>query len=97
MVGLRPLGPPPPFGHPTHRLPPPHIRMRGVLPPHGPPPIGLTGPAPPPRELISVPTGEEGVEGVTKRTVKEAGLDAVISNNPSNYSNAYLIFMLFLN
>ena len=28
LVGLRPLGPPPPFGHPGHHRPPPHMRMR---------------------------------------------------------------------
>lgn len=78
LVGLRPVGPPPSFGHPpSHRLPPPHMRIRGPLPPRGPPPMGLLGAAPPPRELISVPTAEEGVEGVSKRSMKEAGLDTV--------------------
>lgn len=77
---MRPLGPPPPFGHPnSHRLPPPHMRLRGPMPPRGPPPMGLLGPAPPPRELISVPTAsEDGVESGPKRSVREAGLDNVI-------------------
>ncbi|XP_032788701.2 RNA-binding protein 26 [Daphnia magna] len=77
LVGLRPLGPPPPFGHPpSHRLPPPHMRIRGPLPPRGPPPMGLLGSAPPPRELINVPTAEDGIDAGVKRTVREAGLDS---------------------
>lgn len=93
MSGMRPLGPPgnagpgynapPPFGH-MSRMPPPHMRgsgglaTRGPLPPRGPPPMGLLGPAPPPRELISVPTNlpEETAESV-KRNCKEAGLENV--------------------
>lgn len=78
LVGLRPLGPPPPFGHPpSHRLPPPHMRIRGPLPPRGPPPMGLLGSAPPPRELINVPTAEDGNDSGLKRSVREAGLDSV--------------------
>jgi len=92
MSGMRPLGPPanggagynapPPFGH-MSRMPPPHMRgsgglatRGGHLPPRGPPPMGLLGPAPPSRELISVPTNlpEEGGESV-KRSCKEAGLE----------------------
>ncbi len=41
--------------------------------------MGLLGPAPPPRELINVPTAEEGIETGSKRSVREAGLDAVIA------------------
>ena len=76
----------PPFGPPP-RMPPSHLRgsggiaagaRGGPLPLRGPPPMGLMGPVPPPRELISVPTSlqEEGAES-GKRSVKEAGLDAV--------------------
>ena len=52
------------------------MRIRGGLPPRGPPLMDLPGPIHP-RELISVPTGEEGLEGLPKRSVKVACLDAV--------------------
>jgi hypothetical protein len=39
--------------------------------------MGLLGSAPPPRELINVPTAEEGSDSGLKRSVRDAGLDSV--------------------
>lgn len=85
----------PPFGPPP-RMPPSHLRGSagigagarggaGPLPLRGPPPMGLMGPVPPPRELISVPTNlqEEAIES-GKRSVKEAGLDPVRTYTVTN-------------
>jgi hypothetical protein len=46
--------------------------------------MGLLGSAPPPRELINVPTAEEGIDSGLKRSVREAGLDSVNRIFPIN-------------